>query len=560
MPSRRKDFGPNVFFMVLFSFVTFVVLLFFLIPFGESNGGNYLYTPIGRDEKASDCAPIIDYSIPDKMPLELNEDYEERKNNPQFLQEDEVNRVVEFYAPWCGHCIHFKPKYIKIARDVNEVIPLVFHAVSCQAHKEICRKQNIQGYPTVKWFPANSSVGQVINGRKISSEYILSEYLHVHKPVIDQIRNGASKSFLRQPKISQEGSLISKEVSKTTPNMDTFHVFHDASLSFYYTMRNSVFMTDNPLSEKQANALHSWLVILSKVLPVTMKEVKNDANVLLASFNNILKSEENMLKHIMEHNPSHRWTTNCSHGKDGAGYTCGLWQLFHIITVSTIEWNIKARQEDFISPTHVASAIRNFVEHFFACDECRTNFLKMYDECKYGLCNHLYVTVSKNDGEESWEWLPLWLWQAHNDVNIRLFHEEREDNGHPQTAPMEDKAHLWPSKNDCADCWLKKSDWNQEEVMKHLRKVYWSNEPYDIQIIHQGIASTLKGKYAYLNDNRISAYFTPKGAHMKIDSSNIKENGYRNRCIFLVTSIFFFLSLLMIHRLYKKRRREQKII
>lgn len=537
--------------------VIIVVLLFLFIPFGESNGGNYLYTSTGDDEKASDFVPILDYAIPDKMPMELNQDYEDRKNNPHFLQEDEVDRVVEFYAPWCGHCIHFKPTYIKIAREVNEVTPLVFHAVSCQAHKEICRIQNIRGYPTVKWFPANSSVGEVINGRKISSEYILSNYLHAQKSVIDQVRKGAPKSFLRHPKRSQKVSVISEGMFQAPPNMDTFHVFRDASLSFYFSMRNSIFITDGPLSEKQAKALHSWLEILSKVLPVTMKDVKNDANALLASFNDIIKSEANMLQHFMEHNPSYRWSTSCSHGKDGSGFTCGLWQLFHIITVSTIQWNAQAHQEDFISPADVATAIRCFVEHFFACDECRTNFLEMYDGCKYGLCNHLSVTSSQNDGEDAWIWLPIWLWQAHNDVNVRIFNEEREKIGYTQTTPVEDKTHIWPSKSDCTRCWLGKSDWDPKEVMNHLRKIYWSIEPYDLQIVN---GSKFQRKIARTDAIHNRAHFsTSKGSPLIKKSLTIGgEKGYMNQLIFLVTSAFFFLSLLVIHRLHTRRRREQK--
>ena len=109
MPSRRsQDFIPTIFFMAFISFLASIVALLFLLPsFGQSKDGNYLYSPLGDDEKASDFAPIIDYLVPDKMPMELSEDYEERKNNPHFLQEDEVNRVVEFCCKTCFSIITF---------------------------------------------------------------------------------------------------------------------------------------------------------------------------------------------------------------------------------------------------------------------------------------------------------------------------------------------------------------------------------------------------------------------------------------------------------------------
>lgn len=550
MPSRRsQDLLPTIFLMAIISFIASIVALLFLMPsFGHSRDGNYLYTPINDNEKASDFEPIMDYLVPDKMPMELNEDYEERKNNPHFLQEDEVNRVVEFYAPWCGHCIHFKPKYIQIARDVNQVTPLVFHAVSCQAHKEICRKQQIQGYPTVKWFAANSSIGEVINGRMISSENILTQYLHVHTTVIDKIRSGASKSFLRHPNASQKGVILSAETLTGKSDLKAFHVFHDASLSFYFTMRNNIFMTDGPLSKKQADALHSWLEILSKVLPITMKDVKSDANALLASFNDIIDSEANMLKHLMEHNPDHRWTESCSHGKDGSGFTCGLWQLFHIVTVSLIEWNSQAHKEDFISPNTVATALRNFVEHFFACDECRTNFLEMYDGCKYGLCNHLNTPTSFNGGRDASIWLPIWLWQAHNDVNIRLFHENIEANEKFEANSEEERSHLWPSRSDCTICWMGESDWNQKEIMNYLHRTYWSTKPYDLQIIPRQNGSMLQKQNALTDAKKSSPML----------NSSVRESGYMNQFIYVATTIFFFLSLFVIRRLHNRRRREQK--
>lgn len=69
-------------------------------------------------------------------------------------------RVVEFYSPFCGGCIAFKPKYIALARETMEKDPEIeFFAVSCAAHKETCDQYKINGYPSIFTFPKNSKEG-----------------------------------------------------------------------------------------------------------------------------------------------------------------------------------------------------------------------------------------------------------------------------------------------------------------------------------------------------------------------------------------------------------------
>lgn len=53
------------------------------------------------------------------------------------------------------------------------------------------------------------------------------------------------------------------------------------------------------------------------------------------------------------------------------------------------------------------AGLRVFIEEFFMCDECRTNFLTALDT------PGATAVATKNDAIE-------WLWRAHNDVNARL--------------------------------------------------------------------------------------------------------------------------------------------
>lgn len=61
-----------------------------------------------------------------------------------------MRQILEFYAPWCGHCQNLKPAYEKAARNLAGLAKVA--AVNCDddANKPFCGQMGVQGFPTLK--------------------------------------------------------------------------------------------------------------------------------------------------------------------------------------------------------------------------------------------------------------------------------------------------------------------------------------------------------------------------------------------------------------------------
>lgn len=64
--------------------------------------------------------------------------------------------LVEFYAPWCGHCKKLAPEYEKLGSSFKKVKSVLIGKVDCDEHKSVCSKYGVSGYPTIQWFPKGS--------------------------------------------------------------------------------------------------------------------------------------------------------------------------------------------------------------------------------------------------------------------------------------------------------------------------------------------------------------------------------------------------------------------
>jgi len=71
--------------------------------------------------------------------------------------------LVEYFAPWCGHCKSLAPIYEEFATNMKAKYPNVLIAAMDATANE-AEGVNVEGFPTLKWYPANNKSGEDYKG------------------------------------------------------------------------------------------------------------------------------------------------------------------------------------------------------------------------------------------------------------------------------------------------------------------------------------------------------------------------------------------------------------
>jgi len=74
------------------------------------------------------------------------------KSFNDIVMDDKKDVLVEFYAPWCGHCKKLVPIYDELAKNLRHNTNLVIAKVDSTANE--VEQVSIKGFPTIKFFPA----------------------------------------------------------------------------------------------------------------------------------------------------------------------------------------------------------------------------------------------------------------------------------------------------------------------------------------------------------------------------------------------------------------------
>ncbi|NXW00245.1 QSOX1 oxidase, partial [Fregetta grallaria] len=468
--------------------------------------------------------------------------------------------AVEFFASWCGHCVHFAPTWRALAHDLREWRPAVMlAAIDCadEANQQVCANFGITGFPTLKFFRAFSKKAE--DGIRITNPSATVEDLrHAIITNLEQSQDAwppacppleparflvppcssrktkspGSSSLLVFPLgeraapscpalpmlyflrvLSSEEELVEKFGVTTFPSgylllrngsfsrlpvhveARSFYTYYLRTLSGVtrgsYKLNTTVDASNetNVSEPKPADRSKVYMADLESTLHYSLRVEAARAAVLSGAQLAALKCYVAMLVKYFPGRPCvqtylqsldgwlRNWTepelprstlkeamknnVNASHpamlptnvtwvGCQGSerhfrGYPCGLWTVFHLLTVQAARSG-----PDKELPLEVLSTMRCYVRHFFGCQECAQHFEAMAAE-----------SMDQVAGREE---AVLWLWSHHNEVNARLAGSDTEDPRFPKLQ--------WPPPDMCPQCHKEERGvhaWDEPAVLTFLK-------------------------------------------------------------------------------------------
>ena len=462
-----------------------LLLLTVALVSGESGKANrYLYA----HHELNGDGHVTEYLAPESRAAK-------KSDKPRFLyqEQNQQYRIVVFYIDWCNECKRFVPEYISFAKRIKELgvkhnTHIDVHSVSCMANRYVCMRENVLGYPMIRLYLPGQRNGIDLSTAELHPRKVMKHFgIQLKEGEAEEALPIMTKSIYKRSidYISPWLIFLQTESDKDKPtDQQRFDdLRNDVHLSFDYAMRNSVFMTNDPLSDEVKTALFEWIQLLRTTIPMSWTVMHELLSDMTAQFRFVTKSQDYLESFLDRYQPEKsEWSGNCSHGVPGAGFSCGIWQMFHVVTVGVVDHNEMAAEGKQFPTEVVARNVRDFVKNFFPCQKCRENFERNFEQCGQNRCHRLSMAASNE--QRDWLELPLWMFELHNTVNIELLRDRaRRENRLPTQS--EEINSLWPARHICDRCWRYAGHWRNDAVMTFLTLEYGERHSNEAEIRRQ---------------------------------------------------------------------------
>jgi len=106
------------------------------------------------------------------------------KNFNEIVRDTTKDVLIEFYAPWCGHCKKFAPVWEELAAKYAEIPDLVIAKMDYIANE--VKDLSVRGYPTLKWYPKDNKEGTNYDGDRELVDF--ENFLEEHSLAVKEYR------------------------------------------------------------------------------------------------------------------------------------------------------------------------------------------------------------------------------------------------------------------------------------------------------------------------------------------------------------------------------------
>lgn len=220
--------------------------------------------------------------------------------------------------------------------------------------------------------------------------------------------------------------------------------YHNAAVSLAFVLKTSVFVNrDSKLDDRRASAFRDFLELVDWATPQQWHVRTGLVQTLLQNMGDVTSDRGILIDMMKQHQSlpieggvwgdiavsakrkrrpvyglggdvpkgeapldvddvflrNSQWTEACTHHQRGMGFTCGLWDLLHILTIGAslqVHQLYGFHSGYLTAPQHVAEVIKRFIANFLACDVCRWNFLNMFENCGHDHCRRLSPVMPRS--------------------------------------------------------------------------------------------------------------------------------------------------------------------
>ncbi|XP_010424866.1 PREDICTED: sulfhydryl oxidase 2 isoform X1 [Camelina sativa] len=370
--------------------------------------------------------------------------------------------VVEFFAHWCPACRNYKPHYEKVARLFNgpdAIHPgiVLMTRVDCalKTNTKLCDKFSVSHYPMLFWGPPTKFVSATWEPKKDKSEILVIDDGRTAERLLNWINKQIDSSYALDGQKFENEHALSNLTDYNQISQAVYDVEEATAEAF------DIILVQKAIKSSETSASFIRFIQLLAAHHLSRRCRKGAAEILV-NYDDLCPSgncsyEKSGGKDTLGNFPicgkdvPRGYYMFCRGSKnDTRGFSCGLWVLMHSLSV---------RVED--GESHFAfTAICDFVNNFFMCDECRLHF------------NDMCLSV-KTPFKKARDFV-LWVWSTHNKVNERLMKDEASlGTGDPKFPKI-----IWPPKELCPLCYLssnqKSIEWDHDHVYNFLKNYYGS--------------------------------------------------------------------------------------